>query len=181
MQNFFNFNDIKYIDLDVSCLGFLDMDDFEELIRGITEKGGTYRFIVLHKGMTLTKNGIPFDSILFTIRDNALHLTKNEDLSPNSSPEIDITIKELSSFIGTEGNRFSEEGIKDLLKSASIMLADDFMYLDLQNHLEKMIQESDYFKMIYLNKNLTPEDIWKDSSLSFDLKDISLAYFRSNV
>jgi hypothetical protein len=39
------------------------------------------------------------------------------------------------------------------------MLADDFMYLDLQNSLEKMIQESDYFKKIYSNKSLTPEDI----------------------
>lgn len=181
MQNLFGFNDIKVVDLDVSCLGFLDMDDFEELIKGITDKGSTYRFIILYKGMTLTKNGIPFDSILFTIRDNALHLTKNEDLSPKGSPEIDPIIKELSSFIGTEGNRLSEEGVKDLLKSASIMLADDFMYLDLQNSIEKMIQESDYFKNIYLDKNLTPEDIWKDSSLSFDLEDISLAYFKSNV
>jgi hypothetical protein len=118
MQNLFGFNDIKSVDLDVSCLGFLDMDVFEELIKSITDKGGTYRFIVLHNGMTLTKNGIPFDSILFTIRDNALHLTKNEDLSPKASPEFDATIKELSSFIGTEGNRFSEEGVKDLLKSA---------------------------------------------------------------
>lgn len=175
------FNDIKYVDLHVNCLGALDMDDFEELIRGITDKGGTYRFTVLHNGKTLTKKGIPFDSILFIIRNNALHLAESEDLSPKSSPEIDANIKELSSFIGTAENRFSEEETRDMLKLANIMLLDDFMFLDLQIKLETIIQESDYLINLYLDKNITRDDLFGDQSLWFDLENISLAYFKSNV
>jgi hypothetical protein len=175
------FNEIKYVDLDASCLGALDMDQFKELIKGITDKGGTYRFIVLHKGRTLTKKGIPFDSVLFTIRDNALHLAESEDLSPKSSPEIDANIKELSSFIGTADNRFSEEETRDLLKSANVILLDDFMFLDLQIKLETMIQESDYLNNLYLDKNITRDNLFKDRSLWFDLENISLAYFKSSL
>jgi hypothetical protein len=175
------FNNIKYLDLDVSCLGALKMDQFKELIKGITNKGGTYRFIVLHNGRTLTKKGIPFDSVLFTIRNNALHLAKSEDLSPKSSPEIDANIKELSSFIGTADNRFSEEKTRDMLKLANVILLDDFMFLDLQIKLETMIQESDYLNNLYLEKNITRDDLFGDRSLWFDLENISLAYFKSSV
>jgi len=175
------YNEIRYVDLEVSCLGALYMDDFEYLIKDITETGGTYRFIVYYCGKPLTKKGIPFDSILFTIRDNALHLAKNENLLPKGSPENDANIKELSSFIGTEGNRFSEDEVKDMLKSARVMLVDGLMVLDLQMKLETMIQESDYLNNIYLEKNITRDDLFANQSLCFDLENLSLAYFKSSV
>ena len=154
-------NDIKYVDLDVGGLGFLNMamEDFEYLINDVTEKGSTYRFIVTQNGNTLTKDGIPFDSILFTIRDNELLLEKSNDLLPKGSADNDANIKDLSSFVGTEDNRFSEGGVRDMLKTARVMLADSFMFLKLQSSLEEMIRESDYFKNIYLDKGVTRQDV----------------------
>jgi len=160
-------NDIKYVDLPVTDLGFInmEMEDFEGFIKDIADKGCTYRFIVTHKGNTLTKDGVPFDSILFTIHDNELSFKERDELLPKGSAEDDANIKDLSSFIGTEGNRFSEDGARDILKSARVMLADSFMFLKLQSSLEKMIRESDYLKNIYLDKGITPQDILKDRSL----------------
>lgn len=176
-------NDIKYVDLEVGGLGFLnmEMEDFEYFIKDITESGYTYRFVVAHNGNTLTKDGVPFDSILFTVHDNELFLEKSEDLSPKSSVKKDGIIKDLSSFIGTEGNRFSEDEVENVLKSAGVMLADSFMFLELQSSLEKMIRGSDHLKNIYINKGITPEDVFKDSSLWFDLENMSLAYFKTTV
>jgi hypothetical protein len=176
-------NEIKSVDLFVNGLGFIDMelDDFEYFINYITDIGCTYRFIVTHNGNTLTKDGVPFDSILFTIDDNKLLLEQSEDLLPKGSEENDALIKDLSYFIGTADNRPSEDGVKEMLKLARISLADSFMFLHLQSSLEKMIRESDYFKNIYLDKGITYEDILKDESLRFNLDNISLAYFKSSV
>jgi len=158
----FNENyDIKSVDLWVNGLGFIDMEmeDFEYFINDITDKGCTYRFTVTHNGNTLTKDGVPFDSILFTIRDNELFLEKSADLLPKGSAENDANIKDLSTFVGTSSNRPSEDGVRDMLKSANIVLADSFMFLDLQSSLEKMIRESDYLKNIHLDKGINGQDI----------------------
>src|SRR5208282_591630 len=104
-------NDIKYVSLEVNSLGLIDMEmeDFEFLINDITEIGCTYRFVVTQNGNTLTKDGVPFDSILFTIDDNKLLLEQRAELLPKGSEENDALIKNLSSFIGLEGNRPSED------------------------------------------------------------------------
>jgi len=102
---------------------------------------------------------------LFTIDDNELLLEQSHGLLPKGSEDNDALIKDLSSFIGTADNRPSSDGVKDMLKSARIDLADSFMFLDLQSSLEKMVRESDYIKNIYLDKGITRQDILKDSSL----------------
>ena len=93
------FNDIKYIDFELNCLGDISLygEEFENLIWSFAEVGCTYRFMVTHNGNTLTKNGVPFDSILFTMRDNELLSEKDEDLFPNGDKDINAFIEELTS------------------------------------------------------------------------------------
>lgn len=182
-MDFFN-NNIKYVDLEVNGLGLIDMEmeEWEYFIKDITEKGSTYRFIVTQNGNTLTKDGVPFDSILFTIGDNKLLLEQSDDLSPKGSEESDADFKDISTFIWkADGSRPSVDEVKDIFKLARISLADSFMFLSLQSSLEKMIQESDYFKKIYLDKGITRQDLLKNKTLWFNLEKISLAYFKSSV
>lgn len=139
----------------------MSIEEFGDLIKDITDKGCTYRFIVTQNGNTLTKDGIPFDSILFTIADNKLLLEQSDDLLPKGSEESDVIYKDKSTFIGTpDGSRPSVDGAKDIFKSARIGLADSFMFLDLQSSLENMIRESDYLNNIHLDKGINGQDIY---------------------
>lgn len=171
-MNFFN-KYLNYVDLEVDCLGLLEIDYFEELVMDIAEIGYTYRFTVAHNGNILTKSGIPFDSILFNMRDNR-HL----DLG---NVAIDL-YNGITTVLGPSSDRkLSEYYIKEVVNSAFVQGTDSFMILSLSGSIEKMIRESDYFKSIYLDKGVTPEQVSEDESLYFYLENLSLVYFKSSV
>jgi len=63
------FNNIKNVDFSVTLGEHIKMgcEEFMDLIEDNTEEGCTYRFLVTRDGNPLTKNDVPYDSILFTV------------------------------------------------------------------------------------------------------------------
>jgi hypothetical protein len=185
-MNFFN-NDVKYVDLELNCLGDISLygEEFENFIMSFTEIGCTYRFVVTHNGNTLTKDSVPFDSRLFTIRDNEFLLENGENLFPNDDENIDAFIEEISFIFRSEGRKKSEDEIEDFKEEVLIGLADSSMLFEVRTSIEGMIQESDYYKKLYLDKRLINEGIRKDyGKLCQDdttTPKLSLAYFKCSV
>jgi hypothetical protein len=69
MNLFDNILNIKNVDFPVTLGGIfgIDCEDFFDIIRNNIEEGCTYRFVIRKNGNPLTKNGVPIESLLWSI------------------------------------------------------------------------------------------------------------------
>jgi len=172
------FNDIKYVDFPITLGGLIEVqvEDFYSIISHNMEWGSTYRFTVTNSGNPLTKNGVPFDSILFALPDAKKTPFFKELFDKNTLKSDEIKI----SFLNFESK--AEFDISATPKEALIRVINNACLLDLQWKLEEMVRKSDLIMEIYAERNLIPTDKSVSSSVfeNYDLK-LSLSYYKSIV
>ena len=138
-------NNIKHVDFPITLGGLIEIEitDFYSIISDNMEWGSTYRFIITSSGNPLTKNGVPFDSILFTLPDanNHTFIKKLFNKNPFESDEVKISYSGLPDL-----------NVKSVPKETLVRTINNILLLDLQWKLEEMVRKSDLIMEIYTEK-----------------------------
>lgn len=172
------FNDIKHVDFPITLGGLIEIQvtNFYSIISNNMEWGSTYRFTITSSGNPLTKDGVPFDSILFTLPNAKNNPFFKELLDENTFKSDDIKISLFNL------DNMAELDVSAVPKEALIRAINNISLLDLQWRLEEMVRKSDLIMQIYAEKNLIPTDrsvslnVFENSNLN-----LSLTYYKSNI
>lgn len=165
-KDFNNILGIKTIDLPITLGVFMHIytEDFNLMLKENTDEGSTYRFVVSRLGKSLTKNGVPFDSVLYTM------------------PIYSDFVK-LDDVVFTDKN-----SIESLLSFKEAQCNYDWELFSLENRLLQMVEESDFIKELFFEKGLVidsggGEEEWDKNRKILDeySETLEVTFYKCNV
>jgi len=127
-------NDIKFVSLPISLGGIIEMEmeDFYLIISENMDFGCKYRFIVTHNGNPLTKDGIPFESILCVLPGGKRLFNKQTLGSRKVKLTNEFRNYLIKGLINRTGDNVVSSDIDDAFKSVGERLHNRLGLLDLQ-------------------------------------------------
>jgi hypothetical protein len=154
MKNTIIMNNINF-PISIGGLIEMDFDSFQDIMYRNLEAGTTYRLSITHEANYLTKNGIPFNSILYTMPDHVGLINKSYLLGTNRLDKSKLLSKykdgifEDISKLAISKNELLIKEKESLLELKRDLVLNSPDLINLQCILEKMLINSDLIKEIY--------------------------------